>query len=180
LQGCLATGSRVLLSSGKEKAIEEFSGNSSEEVLSNKGKCPVVGKTIGAEMRPMVFIRSEAGNTLLLSERHPVITDKGPKPAYMLEAGDVVLTNTGSTKLKEVSEQYYNGQVWNLKLATDKKDREKYSAFYANGFLVGDAAMQQLNWEKTKKTPSTREEVLAALPTRWQQDYLNYLTRKKN
>jgi hypothetical protein len=99
-------------------------------------------------------------------------SDQGVLWAEELTVGSKVFTDTGISTLVKVSREMYRDNVYNLKLDRSHiKDQAKGSTMYANGFLVGDLAMQKAY--EFKNTKDLRADVLTRLPARWHADYLN-------
>lgn len=142
--GCLAPGSKVALADGSEQVIESFGGG--ERVKSGNGRVlTVAGNTIGHESKPLITIETKNGHILRLTDQHAVPTSNGIKLARELKKGDVVYTAGGASALAAVSSDAYSGQVYNIDLgvtAERAKLTNENRTFYANGILVGDAAMQ--------------------------------------
>jgi hypothetical protein len=176
---CLPDGTRVLMADGTEKAIEKIAPL--EKVVSDSSnRTMTVHSTLkGKEEIPLVRIKSDKGHSLLLTEGHPVVTPGGVVLAKHLEPGDVVLSPKGEVKITSVSDEQFDGHVWNLVLDPDTKDgkrTEDNSTFYADGILVGDARMQ-FTWGRHFKHQS--QDVMKRLPEEWHQDFLNYRKIKK-
>ncbi|WP_309894442.1 Hint domain-containing protein [Archangium sp.] len=169
---CLAKGTQVKLAGGKSAAIETIA-KGSEVLTDGSGVALGVADTsVGIERIPMVRLKDAAGHNLLLTTSHPVMTpDRGVVWAEELAVGDKVMTETGVSTLVKASRETYNGTVHNLKLANSASTRG--STMYANGFLVGDLAMQKTY--EFKNNPKPGADVLAKLPTQWHNDYQSSL-----
>lgn len=169
---CLAKGTQVKLAGGKSAAIETIAKGS--EVLTDGAGVAlgVADTSVGIERIPMVRLEDAAGHNLLLTTSHPVMTpDRGVVWAEELAVGDKVMTETGVSTLVKASRETYNGTVHNLKLSNSASTRG--STMYANGFLVGDLAMQKTY--EFKNNPKPGADVLAKLPAQWHNDYQSSL-----
>jgi hypothetical protein len=180
--GCLEGDAKVTLADGKTaKAISSLLdlGGGKPEILSSGGATRgLEATTRGYEMIPM--IRVTAGkHTLLLTQWHAVILADGtPVAAKDLKVGQIVQTLSGPQTVRLTGREAYERPIYNLKLkGTPQEVADGKTTFYANGILVGDAAMQT-NLEKAarhQRIDRTPEEVRQALPPEWRQDYDNYL-----
>jgi hypothetical protein len=173
---CLAKGSKIQLADGTTAKVEDIKRGTLVKSDAASGLAlPVSDISIGIEQIPMIRVADSAGRDLLLTSSHPVMTpDKGIVWAEELSVGSKVLTSTGVSTLVKVSREMYSDAVYNLKLDRSKlQDNAKGSTMYANGFLVGDLAMQKAY--EFKNTKDLRADVLSRLPAAWQVDYRNSL-----
>lgn len=170
---CLAKGTQVQLANGKAAKIEDIQRKTLVKSDGSGLELPVSDISVGIERIPMVRIADSAGRDLLLTSSHPVMTpDKGAVWAEELGVGSKVLTNTGVSTLVKVSREMYTDNVYNLKLdRSHLKGHAKGSTMYANGYLVGDLAMQKAYEFKNSK--DLRADVLSRLPAAWHADYRN-------
>lgn len=182
IAGCLPAGTAIRTADGKTKAIEAFQGYGDEKVRSQSGDRAVSAVTWGSEEKPLVSIRDDKGHALLLTEAHPVITNRGVVMASALKQGDVVQTEAGPAALVEVSRKTSAQPVpvHNLRVGSQEEAAKGANTFYANGILVGDQLMQRHGMlEASRPRQLSKEEILATLPKEWHQDYLNSLAAPK-
>lgn len=169
---CLAEGTQVRMANGETKQIENI--NYGEKVRANGMDLTVVDLSIGEESKPMIRIIDDKQNSLLLTRTHPIMTkDQGMLWASELSVGDQVFTEKGLSTLVVVSQEIFAGKVYNLKLGnqTEQKTMKLNSNMvFADGFLVGDLAMQSDFTFREKKI-----NILEQLPKEWHIDYLNSL-----
>jgi intein/homing endonuclease len=135
----------------------------------------------GFETVPMVRIEDEKGRSLLMTEMHPIqVVERGMVTAKHLKEGDMVMTQSGPSRLVHVTRQKYDGTVHNLKVGTGVETQSlgnDQTVVYANGFLVGDGQIQskyesiELSANKMQGSPLSR------LPARWHRDYINSARR---
>ncbi|MDR7666094.1 Hint domain-containing protein [Methanosarcina sp. Z-7115] len=175
--GCMAEGTLVRMADNSLKTIETIVVG--EEIVSDaKGSCLTVENTvIGVEDKPMFHIEDNKGNSLFLTEGHPVITGKGVRLARELIKGDKLLTESGASEIISIQEEMYAGKVWNLHLIAEDKSiilTDDNRTHFANGIMVGDGRMQRIYGDKAHKNRN-KDDVLAKLPKQWHQDYLNWL-----
>jgi hypothetical protein len=170
---CLAKGTKVQLADGKTANVEDITRETLVKSDASGLALPVSDISIGIERIPMIHIADAAGRDLLLTSSHPVMTpDQGVVWAEELSVGSKVLTNTGVSTLVKASREMYSDNVYNLKLDRSQlQDQAKGSTMYANGFLVGDLAMQKAY--EFKNTKDLRADVLSRLPAKWHTDYRN-------
>ncbi|MCL1124948.1 Hint domain-containing protein [Shewanella surugensis] len=178
---CLAKGSMITLASGKPMPIERL--NIGDTVLGASEYSPhkdmplvIEDISIGVETIPMVEITTSTGETLLLTESHPVlnVADQ-PVWANALKVGDRIQTQDNKVMITSIRHVDYDDNVYNLKLARPEGDSHydqgESFAMYANGLLVGDLSMQSEN--EFKYQSESRDDVLNRLPTSWHTDFLN-------
>lgn len=177
---CLAEGTQVLRADGSASAIEKIQVG--DKVLANERGQSLTVTTIskGIESRKMIRLRDAEGRDVLVTSKHPLITDTGKVlAAEALKAGDLVQAGNGTTRLTSVEQVAYDGQVYNLTLGTAEelaKISNRERTMVANGFLVGDNEMQADLERREHKQPA---DVLARLSKPWHQDYKNDLARKQ-
>ena len=174
--GCIAEGTLITLADGSTRPIEQFEGG--ETILSGDGSPLTVRFTNdGVELDLMVEIKDDYDRLLKVTSKHPVLTNNGPTRAHMLQVGDSLVSATGAAKIAQIKHVAFAGRVWNLTLGVgDELNRltDDNRTFFANGILVGDSAMQAIHNQAHRQKP---ENVLASLPERWHQDYLNSLNQ---
>jgi hypothetical protein len=170
---CLAEGTEIRMADGKTVKIENITKGS--KVLTNDSGLAlgVADLSVGIERIPMVRIEDDAGHNLLLTTSHPVVTpDRGVVWAEELSVGNKVFTQSGITTLVKAEREMFRGTVHNLKLDTTglpEREFAKGSTMFANGFRVGDLAMQKAY--EFKNSEDYRANVLARLPAQWRADY---------
>jgi hypothetical protein len=167
-QGCLAPGSKITLEGGGEMVIEAFDGGERVRTEGNRG-LTVAGTIYGRESKPLVKITTKDGQTLSMTDEHPVPTTRGIRLARELTAGDVVFTRNGRSAITTVVLEPYTGIVHNMEVTALKDDPKltpENRTFYANGILVGDAVMQGY-WSDVVASREGRR----AVPKRWLVDY---------
>ena len=175
--GCIAEGTLITLADGTTRPIEEFEGN--EKVLSTNGAVMTVRLTnSGVETDLMIQVKDEQNRLLKITSKHPVLTDNGPKQAHLLQVNDSLITSDGTARIVEISHVAFGGRVWNLTLGVGDGELNNLAddkrAFFANGIMVGDAAMQSIFSQAQKEKT---DNILARLPERWHQDFLNSLNQ---
>ncbi|MCG7538338.1 hypothetical protein EXT48_04385 [Pseudoalteromonas sp. CO348] len=178
---CLAKGTQILMPNGQSQSIEQFNVGdlvmgSSEFSTKKKEVLRVVDMSVGVEHLPMIKITTDKGQTLTLTESHPLVREGGMAAwALNVQQGDVIQTEQGLATITSYEKVDYKDNVYNLKLARVNGKQEEGETFvmYANGISVGDLAMQTENEVNTSK--ESVEDVLKRLPQEWHADYLNSL-----
>jgi hypothetical protein len=177
--GCVAAGTPVTLADGGTVAIEALRpGDRLRARGAGKGgggPLTVLSSSSGPELRPIVWLRTDDGLELMLTEGHPVVlADDRVLVADDLALQDTVVTVAGPRRILALERRRYNGLVWNIKLGTEEERRRagigRGACFYAGGLLVGDAGMQATEGERRAQRPTA--DVLARLPREWHDDYL--------
>jgi len=172
MQGCLAEGTEITLADGSRRAVEAFTGKGGESVKSADGKASEVrGTTAGTEPYPMIRIKTDGGQNVLVTRTHPMILGNGlPVQARYLQVGDVLSTLDGSAAVTSLEQEDYKGKVHNLLV----QPYPTAGTYYAGGLLTGDANMQQALASVSNREPLRSDaEIRAALPKEWLRDFDN-------
>lgn len=171
--GCVADGSRITMADGSTKAIQEV--RVGDRVLPARGARPLAvrGRTDGVERNDMVRVTVEGGESVLLTETHPVLTDRGPAMARDVRRGMTLRTARGEARVARVGRERFGGRVWNLEL---EGAAEGERTFIADGVVVGDSRMQQ------RLEVEARERAAAAtryVAPEWRVDARNYEAQQR-
>ncbi|WP_256243878.1 Hint domain-containing protein [Pseudomonas sp. MIACH] len=172
MQGCLAEGTEITLADGSKRAVEAFTGKGGESVKSADGASSEVrGTTQGTEPHPMIRIKTDAGQNVLVTRTHPMILTNGlPAQARALRVGDELKTLEGSAVITSLTHEQYTGKVHNLLT----QPYPTSGTYYAGGLLTGDANMQQALATVNSRPPlRSPAEIRATLPKEWLQDFDN-------
>jgi hypothetical protein len=180
--GCVAEGTLVTLADGSKTPIERLKGHNGALVLSRDGSTRVIeDMTKGGESEPMFVISDDRGDSLKLTQSHPVFTRRGILPAHDIKIGDVVTTPHGEALITRVRQEMSKGLVYNLRLGGETDAAAGQTAMFANGILVGDVSMQRLMDTKaaaaavSKPAAWTAETIARDAPERWRKDLSNSL-----
>lgn len=172
MQGCLAEGTEITLADGSKRPVEAFTGKGGESVKSADGKTnDVYGTTLGTEPHPMIRIKTDGGQNVLVTRTHPMILANGlPVQARYLRVGDELSSIDGKAMVTELNLEQYSGKVHNLLT----QPYPTAGTYYAGGLLTGDANMQQSLASVGERMPlRSRAEIRATLPKEWLQDFDN-------
>ena len=171
-QGCMAAGTQIRLADGSQKAIETFAPDRPDVVKSAKGDRTVLDVTSGIEPLPMIRLRTDKGQEILVTRTHPIITPSGPVPAESLKPGAKVMTESGPATLTAAKQESYRGKVFNLRIGGMEDPDVKSMTLQANGFIVGDARMQDYYDEQAQKRLKAQPAAaLQNLPPEWREDF---------
>jgi len=171
---CLAAGTMIAMSDGTATPIETIkSGDLVSNPHDKSDSALLVSDTAkGVELEPMVRIQDEGGRSLLMTRMHPMpVVDRGMVLARYLKVGDKVMTKEGPSKLVKVSQEAYEGMVYNLKVGSETELArlgEDQTVVYANGFLVGDGQIQS-KYEAQELMAKSQPH---RLPVRWKKDFV--------
>ncbi|HSP79405.1 MAG TPA: Hint domain-containing protein, partial [Myxococcaceae bacterium] len=170
---CLAEGTQVLAADGSPVRVEQVKVG--DKLLSSASGRVLTVTTVsrGGEGKPLVKLKDEAGQEVMMTETHPVVTvARGVVQAGEVAPGDEVLTRSGPRKLVAVERVPHEGMVYNVALGTEEElaraGGPEARTLFANGFLVGDSYLQS-ELEKARRTDT--REVLARLHQRWHRDF---------
>lgn len=176
VNSCLAAGTMVQLADGNEVAIESIGTGEriSNPFHADAHALTVMDTSIGHESTPMYRLEDEAGRSILMTEMHPIQTiDRGMVAAKHVREGDMVMTRSGPSKLVRVTQEKYDGKVYNLRVGSEAEMAslsQEQTIIYANGFMVGDLQIQG-DYELEDLTRKKKGDVLERLPARWHRDY---------
>ncbi|MFY1831785.1 Hint domain-containing protein [Myxococcus fulvus] len=168
---CMAEGTQVMLADGAMVPVESVK-RGQRIVTNEKGDTLTVRDIqVGGERDAMVNLRDDKGHAVSLTDKHPVIMADGkPLAAGKLKVADKVSTREGVATLTSVTRAKYTGKVYNFSLGTTEelaRAGKLANTMFANGFRVGDNAMQG---ELTAPVADSRE-TLERLPASWHKDY---------
>jgi len=168
---CVAAGTLVTRADGSTMKIEEMTGGEKVKVGPGGETFTVVDTFHTAKEATIISLCTKAGHKLLITDMHPVRTDKGIVVARDLRAGTVVLTDKGPSPLKSVETGPFSGMVYCIGLGADAEEEKRFTidntCFYANGILVGDNRLSVLtrhSWQ------SSLEAILERLPKKWHRE----------
>lgn len=179
VNSCLAEGTRVAIDGATARKIEDL--HLGDKVSNPYTTSLTIMDTIaGTEATPMVRIADDKDHDLLLTEMHPLYVEgRGMVPAKLLKVGDPVRTDMGPSRLIRVTREAFAGKVYNLKLGNHDEAMKlgvDQTAMYANGFLVGDAQIQdRYQTMETEQLLPTKSD--GKLSSRWRKDYQQSLDR---
>jgi len=173
VNSCLAEGTRVAIDGVTSRKIEDL--HLGDKVSNPYATSLTIVDTIaGTELTPMVRIADDKDHELLLTEMHPLYVEgRGMVPAKLLKVGDPMRTDTGPSRLIRVTREDFRGKVYNLKLGNHDEAMKlgvDQTAMYANGFLVGDAQIQD-RYQTMETEQLYPKKSDGRLSSRWRKDY---------
>lgn len=133
--GCLGKDTQILLADGSIKKIQSLEiGNI---IINENNEKVIITDILTGYEETMVLVETVSGSKILLTDEHPILTQRGMVLSEQLTAVDILILYGGnSEELRHVYPVQYNDTVYSLVL-------EKESTLIGNGFIVGDFAMQQ-------------------------------------
>lgn len=173
---CFAQGTGILRADGQYVAVEKI--KIGEKVIVNEeGRTlTVVSMSRGGERNPLVQIIDDMRHSVLLTQKHPVVTTGGILQAEQIEEGTVVETENGLHTVVDVTRIPYDGAVYNLTLGTPAElaqTRGDDRTMFAGGIRVGDNQMQF-----EMQQPSSMQT--SAVSPAWRKDHDNAVARGAN
>lgn len=142
--GCLAPGTRILMADGTERPIEQIKAGDVVR-MDAQGNRAVVDKAVGGnEPRSMVNIQMLGGRTLVCTQDHPIVTDRGTMKAVDVHGNCRLCTPDGGHVTIIGIWDTPGGEIYNLVLRPEGAQRppEGGCTMFAERVLVGDNGMQ--------------------------------------
>lgn len=130
--GCFAANTPVQMGDGSIMDIQNI--RVGDTVKTAQGIARVSDTCQGLE-KTMICIETIKGHQILVTETHPVLTERGLLPANELNAADLIVTTDGSWELAQLHQEPYHGTVYNLGL-------EGGDLLIADGIYAGDMVAQ--------------------------------------
>lgn len=132
--GCLGKDTQVRMADQSCKTISDI--RVGEMILDANGKSVQVVDIMTGMEEKMILVESEDGKSILLTDSHPILTERGMVLAKNLNAADILIMENGSkSALRYVYIHEYNDQVYSLVF-------EKSTNLIGNSFIVGDFETQ--------------------------------------
>ncbi len=140
MHGCFIAGTEISLNADLEVSVEDL--RAGDSVLLSSGKKSKIVKVIsGPEKHPVVKLQLVSGESLTVTQTHPMLTEMGVVQAKDLSIGSRLLTAKGHwVTLSSIATETYKGQVYNFELAGS---HETDHLIYGNGIVTGDLYLQQ-------------------------------------
>jgi hypothetical protein len=165
---CVAAGTLVTRADGSTMKIEDIAGGEVVRTGSGGEMFTVVDTFHVQKDGEVLVLKTAAGHELIITDMHPVRTDKGLTMARDLAVGTVVITDKGPSALVSVERRSYSGMVHCIGLGADAEEEKRFTmdntCFFANGILVGD---NRLSLVTRQMWQASLETVLARLPESW-------------
>lgn len=168
---CVLAGTPITLADGATIPVEEVD-NSMRVRTGSGGVAAVEATSRGmhtAAQGPLCRLTTSGGSSVVVSSRHPVLTMTGLVPAEDVAVGSEILTERGGEAVTANEALPHEGQVINLKLATDGEP----GTFLAGGIAVGDHVALAVQERNLRHDPGY---VLPRLPESHHQDWMSALT----
>jgi len=170
--GCLSADSLILMKDGSKKRVDSIKVSDRVQIDDSGSYLSVVDIITGKEEKPCLRITTENNRSLLVTDEHPIFKFDEFSLAKELRSGDFVKTESGFERVSNISEEIYDGTIYNLKLGGNENQEQAGAAHYANGIFVGDGNMQGFLLEK-RKAEAMNPRSIEELPEEWQFDAEN-------
>lgn len=150
--GCLGKDTQVRMADQSYKTISDI--RVGEMILDANGKSVQVVDIMTGMEEKMILVESEDGKSILLTDSHPILTERGMVLAKNLNAADILIMENGSkSALRYVYMQEYNDKVYSLVF-------EKSTNLIGNGFIVGDFETQNKVMAQAEIIESAKKPLL--------------------
>ncbi|OGR04109.1 MAG: hypothetical protein A2284_09220 [Deltaproteobacteria bacterium RIFOXYA12_FULL_61_11] len=141
VNGCFTEGTMILVGPDSYKPVEQLTTR--DTVQDKQGRTRAISRIVdGPEKYRVVVLTTVAGQTLGVSETHPVMTRAGLKMARELTVLDSLLRTDGTyVELAGIERQVPTGHVYNFVLAGEGEEVMDH-LIVANGLVTGDLTVQ--------------------------------------
>lgn len=139
MHGCFISGTKIKLSKELEVPVEKFRAGDSV-MLSNGQRAKIAKVVSGPENKPVIKMTLATGESITVTETHPMLTEMGVVQAKDLRIGSRLLTEKGWAMLQSMSKEKYSGLVHNIELVGAQQSDH---LIYGNGIVTGDLYLQQ-------------------------------------
>ncbi len=130
--GCFGSDTPILMADNRIKMIQDIIEG--DCVATKLGTSQVKSTCHGPE-DVLIRIETRNGHQVLVTETHPILSQRGLLPANKLNAADLIITVDGPSELAQLHEEPYGGMVYNITLETS-------DLIIADGIYAGDMAAQ--------------------------------------
>lgn len=175
---CLADTTKVKLADGSEldlsaldnkRRVKNGTGGDIAVEATSRGAHKARKGAVGADA--VYRLVTDAGNELIGTGSHPIMTPDGLKRLSDLSPGSAVSTERGAARVASCESIDWDGLLCNLKLG-DESDRtaglkaDAVCTYVANGIVVGDhEAMIRLQRQLTRNVEHMRSRIPSGLTT---------------
>lgn len=154
--GCLGKDTHIMMADSSYKVISEIKIG---DLVNTGYRYARVTNIYTGNEAEIINMVTESGKQILMTDGHPVMTERGWVRAGNLHAADkVIIAEDQSETLQSLFIANYDDKTYNLEL--DSMDHQ----LIAEGIVVGDFTQQNLmlDGEKADNTPIKGQEVLAS------------------
>lgn len=157
LWGCLGKDTKLLTEDGYRHITEIRPG---DKLYTDKGYIKLKNMVTGTEEK-IVAVGVSEGQTLFLTEKHPIATDRGIIYAVDLTISDKLKMGDGSFR------EIYYLEIMDYNDAVYSPELEESALIVADGFVVGDYLTTADAVEEAEKEPEPLEPELLEELIRW-------------
>jgi len=141
LWGCLGKDSEILMANMQRKKISDIEAG--EAIRNHKGERKIVKQVLKGFEKDILSIKSQNGETILATDQHPFMTERGIKMAKDLTASDKLMLQDGTfDDVVEVYIKKYNDYAYNLTLINENSETDENQFLICNGYVAGDNHLQ--------------------------------------
>ncbi|GAA0076015.1 hypothetical protein UT300005_03930 [Clostridium sp. CTA-5] len=131
--GCIGKDTNIKMPDGKKRKISEL--KIGDTVLSSTGRNLTIKDIITGKENLMIYIETHNGKNVIVTDTHPIFTEKGLKRVMDLTAADSIKTENGFEKVKYLYPIEYNDIAYNLRF-------DDCNGLICNGLILGDFETQ--------------------------------------
>lgn len=144
--GCMGKDTQIKMADGSLKPVSAIQPG--ESVMDAYGKVAKVTDVMTGKEAQMINVKVKSGDSILLTDEHPVLTERGMVMAKDLCAADVLILDGEKAFLTEAYKVEYNDTVYSLVLDKPCTD------MIGNNFIVGDFEAQQKAMAESERIES--------------------------
>ncbi|WP_019588205.1 Hint domain-containing protein [Deinococcus apachensis] len=158
---CVAEGTQIVLANGTSASIQSIrigarvtaQANEQYHLASTRARTSPafvsanVVRTYASRNDQQAYeVRDDKQHRLIGTDDHPIVTrNRGVVTLSALHVGDVLISDTGPSRVTRIAKVQYTGKVYNLLLGTSSGNAKANTythTYFANGILVGDMKLQ--------------------------------------
>lgn len=146
--GCMGKDTQIKMADGSLKVVSAIQPG--ESIMSAYGEVVKVKDVMTGKEAQMIKVKVRSGDSILLTDEHPILTERGMMMAKHLCVADVLILEGEKAFLEEAYKVEYNDTVYSLVL-------EKPEAYIiGNRFIIGDFESQQKAIAETTRIETTK------------------------
>lgn len=146
--GCVGKDTQIKMADGSLKAVSAIQPG--ESVMGAYGEVAKVTDIMTGKEAQMIKVSVRSGDSILLTDEHPLLTERGMVMAKNLCVADVLILEGEKAFLTEAYKVEYNDTVYSLVL--DKPNTN----ILGNNFIIGDFEAQQKAIAETARIETSK------------------------